>query len=101
LPFAHSPASSFPFAFCPNLTFSTLALLAPATLIGVWDFVRDVNRAGEIEGGRGRGRGREGGSEKVIVLVLRREMEVEGKEMEGGKESFVVFGEKRSLLRGI
>jgi hypothetical protein len=43
----------------------------------------------------------EGGSEEVIVLVLRREVEVEGKEMEGGKESFVVFREKRNLLRGI
>lgn len=45
----------------------------------------------------------EGGSEEVIVLVLRREVEVEveGKAMEGGKESFVVFGEKRNLLREI
>ena len=43
--------------------------------------------------------GEEGGSEEVIVLVSRRE--VEGKEMEGGKESFVVFEEKRNLLRAI
>jgi hypothetical protein len=91
LPFAHSSAFLFFFVFCPNLTFSTLALLAPATLIGIWDFVGDVDRGGEEEGG----------SEKVIVLVLRREVEVEGKEMEGGKESFVVFREKRNLLRGI
>jgi hypothetical protein len=42
-----------------------------------------------------------GGSEEVIVLVLRREVEVERKEMEGGKESFVVLREKRNLLRGI
>jgi len=37
----------------------------------------------------------------VIVLVLRREVEVERKEMEEEKESFVVFREKRNLLRGI
>ena len=52
-------------------------------------------REGEGEGEE------EGGSEEVIVLVLRREVEVEGKAMEGGKESFVVFGEKRNLLREI
>jgi hypothetical protein len=49
-----------------------------------------------VRGGEGE---EEGGSEEVIVLVLRRE--VEGKEMEGGKESFVVLGETRNLLRGI
>jgi hypothetical protein len=88
LSFAHFSAFLFFFVFCPNLTFSTLA---PATLIGIWDFVGDVDRGGEEEGG----------SEEVIVLVLRREVEVEGKEMEGGKESFVVFREKRNMLRGI
>ena len=36
----------------------------------------------------------------MIVLVSKREVEVEGKAREGGKESFVVFGEKRNLLRG-
>ena len=30
---------------------------APITLIGVWDFVRDIDRAGERGGGGGRGRG--------------------------------------------
>jgi len=54
LSFAHSLASPFPFAFCPNLTFSTLALLAPATLIKVWDFIWDLDRVGERGGGRGR-----------------------------------------------
>jgi hypothetical protein len=37
----------------------------------------------------------------VIVLVLRREVKVERKEMEEEKESFVVFRERRNLLRGI
>ena len=49
-----------------------------------------------MRGGEG---GEEEGSEEVIVLVSRRE--VEGKEIEGGKDSFVVFEEKRNLLRAI
>jgi len=49
-----------------------------------------------VRGGEG---GEEEGSEEVIVLVSRRK--VEGKEIEGGKESFVVFEEKRNLLRAI
>jgi len=53
--FAHSPTSPFSFAQISHSQVSTLALLAAATLIWVWDFVGDVDRAGERGGGSGRG----------------------------------------------
>jgi len=56
LPTPQPPLSPLPFAQISHSQISTLALLASATLIWVWDFVGDVDRAGE-RGGRERKRG--------------------------------------------
>jgi hypothetical protein len=81
------PLSPLPFAQISHSQISTLALLASATLIWVWDFVGDVDRAGE-RGGRERKRG----APTTLIGVWNFVGDVEGAGERGGFERRRISG---------